>query len=156
MLTARMRWASVHRPDQLSARSSPSSLASWGTSLIFKAVADAVERLDRVESGVHGAELAANALDVAVDRPVVDIDVVLVGDVEQLVAALDHPGPLRERLEDHELGHRQRDLPAVPQHLVPRRVHGQPPALEQRRFGLVARRAGLAPGELLAAQQRAD
>src|SRR5687767_14661852 len=88
IFTARIRWARVHRPDQLSARSSVSP-ASEG-SLVFKAVTDSIERFDGVEIRVDGAELAANALDVAVDRAVVDIDVVLIGDVEQLVAAFDH------------------------------------------------------------------
>ncbi len=80
MLTARMRWPSVHRPDQLSARSARPHCSS-------KSVSDAIEGLDRIELAVDGAELAADALDVAVDRAVVDIDVVLIGDVEQLVAA---------------------------------------------------------------------
>src|SRR5688500_20348108 len=89
MLTARIRWASVHRPDQLKARSSASD--DCVSSLIFEAVADAVEGLDRVEVRVHRPELSPNALDVAVDGPIVDVDVVLVGDVEQLVAAFHHP-----------------------------------------------------------------
>ena len=75
-------------------------------------------------------------LDVAVDGAVVDIDVVLIGDVHQLVARFDHAGPLRQRLEDHELGDGQRDVPAVPFHPVPGRVHGQPAAHD---LGLLGR-----------------
>src|SRR5688572_25807644 len=135
MFTARMRWARVQRPDQLSSRSSaPSVSKAW---LIFKSVADSIEGLDGVELRVDGPELAPDSFDVAVDRPVVDIDVVLVGDVEQLVAALHHSGTLGERLEDQELGHRQGDVLAVPDDLVPSRVHGQPPALQERGFGFV-------------------
>ena len=143
MFTARMRCASVHRPDQLRARSSPSS----GCGLTHLQSGSRRHRGSRSHrTPGRRAELAADALDVAVDRAVVDIDVVLVGDVEQLVAALDHAGPLGERLEDQEFGHRQRDVLAVPHDLVPRRVHRQPAALEQRRFGLVAGRAGFALG----------
>src|SRR3954471_21602970 len=95
MLIARMRWRSIHRPDQRTARSCSSFLS--------KAVSDPVERLDRLEPRIGGAELAPQALDVAVDRAVVDIDVFLIGDVHQLVPRFDHAGPLRQRLEDHEL-----------------------------------------------------
>src|SRR3712207_3285337 len=102
MLTARMRWRSIQRPDHLSSRSR--------SSLLGKTIAYAVEGLDRLELGIGGPELAPQALDVAVDGAVVDIDVVLVGDVHQLVARLDHAGTLGERLEDHELGHRQGDV----------------------------------------------
>src|SRR5919107_3443393 len=105
MLTARMRWRSDSRRDQLSRRSL--------SSLLGKAVSDAVERLDRVEVAVDLAELAPHALDVAVDGAVVDIDVVLIGDVHQLVARLDDAGPLGERLEDHELGDGEGDLAAI-------------------------------------------
>src|SRR5919107_1297816 len=82
MLTARMRWRSILRPDHLSSRSLSSFLG--------KAVAHAVERLDRLELGIGAPELAPQALDVAVDGAIVDIDVVLIGDVHQLVARLDH------------------------------------------------------------------
>src|SRR5829696_4622103 len=101
MLTARMRWRSIQRPDHLSSRSFSSFLG--------KAVAYAVERLDRLEGGVHRSELTPQPLDVAVDGPVVDIDVVLISHVHQLVARLYHARPLGERLEDHELGHGQGD-----------------------------------------------
>src|SRR6476469_2133792 len=97
MFTARMRWRSVSLLVQ--PRNRPTLRSLFG-----KAVADAIERFDPVEAVVDGAELAAHALDVAVDRAVVDIDVVLIRDVHQLVAGLHHAGPLRQRLEDHEFG----------------------------------------------------
>ena len=59
----------------------------------------------------------------AVDRAVVDIDVVVVGHVEQLVARLDDARPLGKRLEDQEFGDGQRDILAVPRDLVARGVH---------------------------------
>src|SRR4051794_10964082 len=96
MLTARIRWRSFQPPVQ--------RILSLGSSLLSKAVSYAVERLDCLEIGIGLPELAPKPLDVAVDRSVVDIDVVLVGDVHQLVARLDHPRPLRERLEDQEFG----------------------------------------------------
>src|SRR5688500_11290135 len=140
MLTARIRWVSVHRPDQLNSRSSASDDSR--PSLIFETVADAVEGFDGVEVRVDRAELAPDALDVAVDRPVVDVDVVLVGDVEQLVAALHHTWPLGQRFQDQELGDGQSHVLAVPQNFVPGRIHGQSPTLEERGFDLVAGRAG--------------
>src|SRR6185295_20097251 len=95
ILTARIRWRSEIRLVQ-SHRLKPCS------SLLAKAVSDSVKRLDRAELIVHGPELAAHALDMAVDGAVVDIDVVLIGDVHQLVAGFHHAGPLRQRLEDQE------------------------------------------------------
>src|SRR4051794_28284147 len=124
MLTARIRWRSESRRDQPSARSRCSFLA--------KAVSDAIEGLDRVELAVDGAELAAHALDVAVDGPVVDIDVVLIGDVHQLVAGFDHARALGERLEDQEFGDGEGHVPAVPAHPVARRIHDQPAADDLR------------------------
>src|SRR6187431_2321110 len=106
ILTARMRWRSVKRRDQRS----PSSRSSF----LCKAVSNAIERLDRLELAVDLAELAPHALDVAVDGEVVDIDVVLIGDVHQLIARLDHAGSLGERLENHELGDGQGHVSAVP------------------------------------------
>src|SRR5688572_12392749 len=147
MLTARMRWRSIQPPDQRSARSLSSFLS--------KAISYAVERLDRLEFGVDRAEFAPQALDVAVDGPVVDIDVVLIGDVHQLVARFDHAGPLGERLEDHELGHRQGDVPAVPAYPVPRRIHGEPPAHDLRQLLLLLLGRRRRPG-LGAAQDRPD
>src|SRR4051794_25715388 len=94
-LMARMRWRSIHRPDQRTARSCSSFLS--------KAVPDPIERLDRLELRIGGAELAPQPFDVAVDGTIVDIDVVLIGDVHQLVPRFHHAGPLRQRLEDHEL-----------------------------------------------------
>src|SRR5687768_15663826 len=117
MLTAMIRWRSDSRRDQLS-RSSRSSL-------LGKAVPDPVERLDRLELAVGLAELAPHPLDVAVDGAVVDIDVVLIGDVHQLVARFHHPGPLRQRLEDHELCDGEGDVLAVPADPVAGRVHAE-------------------------------
>src|SRR5688572_26511587 len=119
-LTARMRWRSIQLPDQRSARSASSFLS--------KAISYAVERLDRLELGVDRSNLASQALDVAVDGSVVDIDVVLIGDVHELVARFDHAGPLGERLEDHELGDGQGDVLAVPADAVAGRVHAEPAA----------------------------
>src|SRR5215213_284873 len=97
MFTARMRWARVHRHKQLSARSDSSLL-------VVETVSDAIKGLDCIELGVGLPKLPADSLDVAVDRPIVDVNVLVIGDVEQLVARLDHAGALGERFEDQELG----------------------------------------------------
>ncbi len=56
---------------------------------IAVAISDAIERLDLGEFAVDDLELLAQPLDVAVDRAVVDIDVLAIGGVHQLVAAFD-------------------------------------------------------------------
>src|SRR3954463_2097127 len=106
MLTARIRWRSIQRPDQRSARSCSSFLS--------KAVSDPVKRLDPPEAGIDCPELAPQTFDVTVDRAVVDIDVLLIGDVHQLVPRLHDAGALGQGFEDHELGDGQRHLPPVP------------------------------------------
>src|SRR5579871_5182777 len=68
------------------------------------AVTDAIERFDGVEVSVDLAELLAHALDVAVDGAVVDVDLIIVGRVHQVVAALHEPRTLRQRLQQQELG----------------------------------------------------
>src|SRR3954471_7215259 len=114
MLTARIRWRSEIRLVQAHG---PDSRGSF----LAKTVSDPIERLDRAELAVDRAELAAHPLDMAVDRAVVDIDVVLIGDVHQLVAGLDHARALRQRLQDQEFGDGEGHVLAVPGHPVPRR-----------------------------------
>src|SRR5262249_141114 len=68
---------------------------------------DGIEGLDRVEVRIELPELLAHALDVTVDGAVVDVDLVVVGGVHQVVAALHETGTLGQRLQQQELGHRQ-------------------------------------------------
>src|SRR5262249_31163762 len=63
---------------------------------------DAVKRLDHVEIVVSHFEFLAQPLDVAVDRPVIDIDLLVIGRIHQRVAALDHAGAERQRMQDQE------------------------------------------------------
>ena len=86
--------------------------------MLLVAIADAVERLDLVEFIIAGAELLADALDVAVDRPVVHVDVLAIGRVDKLVAALYHARPRRQRLHQQELGDGELDVLALPDTLV--------------------------------------
>src|ERR1039458_3547088 len=62
-------------------------------SALLVAVADAIQGFDLVERVVDRAELLADALHVAVDGTVVDIDVLAIGAVDELVAAFHHAGP---------------------------------------------------------------
>src|SRR3982751_6896909 len=94
--SARIRCLRLKRPDHFSRRSA--------SSLLVETISDPIERIDRIECRVDGAELAPDALDVAVDGAVVDINIVVIGDVEQLVAGFYDAGPLRQRLKDQELG----------------------------------------------------
>src|SRR5215472_12171578 len=74
------------------------------SSAIAVTVSDAIQRLDLLEIVVHDLELLAQPLDVAVDGAIIDIDVLAIGGVHQLVAALDMAGTRRERLQDQKLG----------------------------------------------------
>src|SRR5437868_3711023 len=147
-LSARIRCLRLKRADHLSRRSA----SSW----LVEPVSDAIERVDRVEGGIDGAELAPDALDVAVDGAVVDIDIVAIGDVEQLVAGFYDSGALRQRSENQELGHGQADSQSVPQHLVPRWIHDQSAPLERRRFGFRLACRRVSPLEVLPTKDRAD
>src|SRR5437868_828693 len=77
-------------------------------------VSDAIERLDLCELVVDDLELLAQPLDVTVDRPVVDIDMLAIGGVHQLVAAFDVALARRQRFEDEELGDGELDRPSAP------------------------------------------
>src|SRR4051794_21811171 len=130
-LTARMRQVSGdsqrRRPMRGSARLSAGSgrreAAEGALPLpVAVAISDAIQRLDLREVVVDDLELLAQPLDVAVDGAVVDIDVLAVGGVHQLVAALDVAGAQRERLQDQELGDGQLDRGALPGAQVARRV----------------------------------
>src|SRR3982750_1599793 len=77
-------------------------------------ITDAIEGFDLRELGIDRLELLAQALDVAVDRAVVDIDVLAVGGVHQLVAVFDVTGPLRQRFQDQELGYSELDVLVQP------------------------------------------
>src|SRR4051794_22164851 len=87
-------------------------------SRIAVAVSDAIERFDLLELRVDLAELAPHALDMAVDRAVVHVDRLAVGGIHQLVAVLDVPRPLGERLQQQELGDGEMHLLALPGALV--------------------------------------
>src|SRR4051812_14818235 len=57
---------------------------------LLEPITDAVKRFDHVEVVVGPLELLAQALDVAVDGSVIDIDLIVVGGIHQCIAALDH------------------------------------------------------------------
>src|SRR5579862_5837317 len=63
-----------------------------GASRFLETIADAIERLDHLKVVVHDLELLAQALDVAVDGAVVDIDLIVIGRVHERVAAFHHAG----------------------------------------------------------------
>src|SRR5271170_261002 len=65
-------------------------------SAVAVSVADAIEGFDLREFAVDVLELLAQALDVAVDRAVIDVDVLAIGRIHQLVAVFDVPGTLRQ------------------------------------------------------------
>src|SRR5690348_10119955 len=88
----------------------PSAAAAAGRgSAVAVAISDAIKRFDLREACVYGLEFLAQALDVAVDGAIVDIDVLAIGAVHELVPALHMAGPQRQRFEDEELGDREID-----------------------------------------------
>src|SRR5690606_4645291 len=143
MLTTRMRVVSDQRADQTSGRSS--AAASRLSALVSKTVSGTIKGRDRIEIGVDLAKFAAQTLDMAVDGAIVDIDIVLIGRIHQLVATAYDSRAAGKRFESQEFGDGERYILAVPRHLVPRRVHRQPPARNRLGDGLVlfARRASV-------------
>ena len=58
-----------------------SSFAAGANSCFSEAVADAIQRFDNLEIGVDYFELLAQPLDVAVDRAIVDINLIVIGGI---------------------------------------------------------------------------
>src|SRR5262249_3224850 len=107
-------------------------------SRLSEAIADPVEGFDPVKCFVDGSELLAQPLDVAVDRPVVDVDLVLVGGIHQRVAALYYARTSRQRLEQAKLCYRQPHLLPLPLAAMALRVHAQITALHHVDSNLAA------------------
>src|SRR4029079_10468691 len=97
---------------------------------LLEPITDAIQRFDHVEVVVGPLALLAQALALAVDGAVIDVDLVVVGGIHQRIAALDHAGPACERLQDQELGDRQRDRLVLPGAGMALRVHAQQAALQ--------------------------
>jgi hypothetical protein len=55
-----------------------------------KAIPDAIEGIDHVEAAVDYPEFAAHSLDVAINGPIVDVDIIAIGGIHQCVATFDH------------------------------------------------------------------
>src|SRR3954447_24601788 len=83
-------------------------------SAVAVSIADAIQSFDLRELAVHGLKFLTQTFDVAVDRAVVDVDVLAVGRVHQLIAVFDMAGAVRQRLEDQKLGYGQFDRLAAP------------------------------------------
>mmetsp|Transcript_15415 Transcript_15415/g.24215 ORF Transcript_15415/g.24215 Transcript_15415/m.24215 type:complete len:201 (+) Transcript_15415:244-846(+) len=90
----------------------------------------------------------------AVDGAVIHIDLVVIGDIHQLVAALDETGALRQRLQQQEFRDGQRHVMALPADRVAQRVHLQMAAFDH--LGFLGIADDLSVHRVLAAQQRAD
>src|SRR5208282_6417481 len=126
--TRRARRHAARTPDFILG----AGLGGFARSGLAVAVSDAIQGFDLSEIGVHRLEFLPQALDVAIDGAVVDIDVLAIGAVHQLVAALDVAGPGRERFQDQEFGHGQIDALAFPAALVAARIERQLAALDHR------------------------
>src|SRR5579883_291910 len=124
--------------------------AGDGGLVIAVAISNAIESFYLDEVIVDGLELFAQPLDVAVDRAVIDIDVLAIGAVHQLIAALDVARAQGERLQDEKFGHRQIDIHAPPTALVAGGIEQEIAALDHR-FAIAA-----AARQLAATQQRPD
>src|SRR5207237_6097995 len=109
------------------ARSGPGFVSAVAVS-----ITDAIESFDLAEFGIDRLELLAQPLDVAVDRAVIDVDMLAIGRVHQLIAVFDVTRTLRQRFEDQELGHRQLDGFAVPGTLMACRVERHRTAYDDR------------------------
>src|SRR3984893_16178842 len=72
--------------------------------LFLETITYAVQRLDHIEFVVTGLEFLAQPLDVAVDGPIVDIDLIVIGRIHQGIAAFDYAGPAGQRLQNEKFG----------------------------------------------------
>ena len=64
----------------------------------LKSVAKTVERFDTGKLLVHRFELLAQAFDMAVDSPVINIDLLVIRRIHKLIARLDYSWPFCQRL----------------------------------------------------------
>src|SRR6516162_1286798 len=121
-------------------------------SAVAVSIADAIERFDLGEIAVDRLEFLAQPLDVAVDRAVVDVNVLAIGRVHQLVAVLDVPRAVGQRFKYQELGHGQFNVLRAPAAQMARGVENHPAAYDHR----LALRIVVLAREFAAADQRAD
>src|SRR5205823_13185175 len=84
------------------ARSGPGFVSAVAVS-----ITDAIESFDLAEFGIDRLELLAQALDVAVDGAVIDVDMLAIGRVHQLIASFDVPRRRRRLFEVRILGQRR-------------------------------------------------
>src|SRR5271169_3557567 len=96
-------------------------------STVAVSIPDAIERFDLREIRIDVLEFLAQTLDVTVDRPVVDIDVLAIGRIHQLVAVFDVPRTVRQGFEDQKLGHRKLDMFTLPGAQMPGWIEDQQP-----------------------------
>src|SRR5580658_647211 len=134
-LTASTRRVSENFPNgerRQNRANQPRCAGARSRSAFLLTITDTVPGLDMGEIVVDDLELLAQPLDVAVDRAVVDIDVLAIGGIHQLVAVLDVTGPLRKRFEDQEFGDGQLDHAAAPSAQMATGVEGQQTAHDRR------------------------
>jgi hypothetical protein len=107
------------------ARNAPGYDAPYSTptesklALLLESIPHTIQGLDNIEVVIHDLKFLAKALDVAVDRPVIDIDLIVIGRIHERVAAFNNTWPLRQRLQNEKLRHCERDLLPVPNASVP-------------------------------------
>src|SRR5436190_2201166 len=102
------------------------------SSTVAVSVPNAIECFDLREIRIDVLELLAQTLDVTVDCPIVDIDVLAIGRIHQLVAVFDVPRTVREGFEDQKLGHGQLDMFTLPGAQMPCRIEDQLAAHDDR------------------------
>src|SRR5690606_5000696 len=86
----------------------------YAWSSIPETVAYAIDGLDSIKGGIDLLELPADALDMAVDRAVINIHIVVISKIHQLRAGLNMPRILHKRPDKQEFRHRHIDRLAVP------------------------------------------
>src|SRR5690606_28960804 len=101
-------------------------------------IADAIERFDHFEIVVNRLELLAQTLDMAVNRAVIHIDLLIISRIHEGVTTFHHSGTLCQRMKDQEFGDGQRDRFALPGASVALLIHNQLTTL--KRFCLLSAR----------------
>lgn len=81
---------------------------------IFIFVPYAVQSLNLVETTVNCTKFLPDALDMTVNRTIIDIDVIAISRINKLISRFDQARPYRQRPNQKELCHGQGNLLAIP------------------------------------------
>src|SRR5205085_12579276 len=122
---------------EMSGGVSQTALSNVTQSGLLEAVAYAIKRLDHLVIVIHHLELLAQSFDVAVDRAIIDIDLIVVGGVHQRIAAFHHARARRQCLQDQKFRDCQRYRLVLPGAGMTLGIHAQQSTVERLGVGFL-------------------